>query len=223
MVCVCIYVCICVCVCVCVLVAQSCLTLCDPIDCSPPGSSVHEILQARILGWVAMPSSRLALLGKPSVGSVQLFSCVLLFATPWTATRQPSLSITNSRSLLKLTSIESVMPSNHLILCRPLLLSSICPSIRVFSNESALRIRWPKYWSFSFIISPSNVYWGLIFLGLTGLISLQSKGLSRVFSNTVQKQYFNTQLSLWSNSHGVKVKVKWSRSVMSNSLGPREL
>ena len=142
----------------CAKAPQLCLSLCDPKDCNPPGSSVHEILQARILGWVAMPASRLALLGKPSVGSVQLFSCVLLFATPWTATRQPSLSITNSRSLLKLMSIKSVMPSNHLILCRPLLLSSICPSIRVFSNESALRIRWPKYWSFSFIISPSNVY-----------------------------------------------------------------
>ena len=89
--------------------------------------------------------------------SVQLLSCVQLFATPWTAARQASLSITNSRSLLKLMSIESVLPSNHLILCRPLLLlPSIFPSIRVFSNESVLRIRWPKYWSFSFSISPSN-------------------------------------------------------------------
>ena len=86
--------------------------------------------------------------------------------TPWTAARQASLSITNSRSLLKLMPIESVMPSNHLILCRPLpLLPSIFPSIRVFSNESALRIRWPKYWSISFSISPSNEYSGLIFLG----------------------------------------------------------
>ena len=83
--------------------------------------------------------------------------------TPWTAGRQASLSITNSWSLLKLTSIESVMPSNHLILCHPLLLQpSIFPSIRVFSNEAALRIRWPKYWSFSFNISPSNEYSGLI-------------------------------------------------------------
>ena len=81
----------------------------------------------------------------------------------WTAARQASLSITNSWSLLKLTSIESVMPSNHLILCRPLLLpSSLFPSIRVFSNESVLHIRWPKYWSFSFSISPSNVYSGLL-------------------------------------------------------------
>ena len=90
-------------------------------------------------------------------------SHVQLFATPWTAAHQASLSITNSQSLLKLMSIESVMPSNHLILCRPLLLSpSIFPSIRVLSNESVLRIRWPKYWSFSFNISPSNEYSGLI-------------------------------------------------------------
>ena len=94
--------------------------------------------------------------------SVQSLSHVRLFETPWTAARQASLSITNSRSLLKLMSIESVMPSNHLILCRPLLLPSIFPSIRVFSNESVLHIRWPKYWSFSFSISPSNEYWELI-------------------------------------------------------------
>ena len=101
----------------------------------------------------------------PSVqfSSVQSFSHVRLFATPQTAALQASLSITNSRSLLKLMSIESVMPSNHLILCRPLLLpSSIFPSIRVFSNESPLCIRWPNYWSFSFNISPSNEYSGLI-------------------------------------------------------------
>ena len=91
------------------------------------------------------------------ISSVQSLSCVRLFATPKTATHQASLSITNSQSLLKLMSIESVMPSNHLILCRPLLLPpSIFASIRVFSNESALCIRWPKYWSFSFNISPSN-------------------------------------------------------------------
>ena len=92
-----------------------------------------------------------------------MLSRVQLFATPWTAAHQTSLSIINSRSLLKLMSIELVMPSNHLILCRPLLLlPSIFPSIRVFSNESALRIRGPKYWSFSFNISPSNEYSGLI-------------------------------------------------------------
>ena len=94
--------------------------------------------------------------------SVQSLSRVRLFATPWTAARQASLSITNCRSLPKPMSIESVMPSNHLILWHPLLLPSIFPSIRVFSNESALRIRWSKYWSFSFNISPSNEHPGLI-------------------------------------------------------------
>ena len=97
------------------------------------------------------------------VSSVQSLSRVRLFATPWTTAPQASLSITNSRILLKPMSTESVMPSNHLILCHPLiLLPSIIPSIRVFSNESVLRIRWPKYWSFSFSISPSNEYSGLI-------------------------------------------------------------
>ena len=95
--------------------------------------------------------------------SVQLLSRVRLFVTPWTATRQASLSTTNSWNLLKFMSIESVMPSNHCILCRPLLLPPwILPSIRVFSNESALCIRWPKYWSFSFSITPSNEHPGLI-------------------------------------------------------------
>ena len=95
--------------------------------------------------------------------SVQSLSHVWLFETPWTAARQTPLSITNSQSLLKLMSIESVMPSNHLILCRPLLLlPSIFPNIRVLSNESVLHIRWPKYWSFSFSISPFNENLGLI-------------------------------------------------------------
>ena len=95
--------------------------------------------------------------------SVQLLSCFWLFATPWTAARQASLSITNSQSLLKLMSIELVMPSKHLILCRPLLLlPSIFPSIRVFSNKSALHIKWPKYWSFRFRIIPSKEIPGLI-------------------------------------------------------------
>ena len=95
--------------------------------------------------------------------SVQLLSRVQLFATPWTAAHQASLSITNSQSLLQLMSIQSMIPSNHLILCRPLLLlPSIFPSIRVFSNESVLCIRWPNYWSFNFSISPSNGYSGLI-------------------------------------------------------------
>ena len=134
----------------------------------------------------------------PWISSVQSLSCVTPFATPWTAARQASLSITNSQSLFKLMSIELVMPSNHLILCRPLLLlPSIFPSIRVFSNESVLHIRWSKYWSFSFNISPSNEYSEDWFpLRWTDWISLQSKGLSRVFSNTtVQKhQFFGAQL-----------------------------
>ena len=94
--------------------------------------------------------------------SVQSLSCVQIFATPWTAAHQASLSITSSQSLLKHMSIKSVMPSNHLIHCHPLLLPSVSPSIRVFSNESVLCIRWPKYWSFSFSISASNEYSGLI-------------------------------------------------------------
>ena len=108
--------------------------------------------------------------------SVQLLSHVQLFATPWTATHQASLSITNSQSLLRLMSIETVMPFNHLILCHPFLLPSIFPSIRVFSNESGLCIRWPKYWSFSFSISPSNEYSGLIFFRMDWLDLLAVQG-----------------------------------------------
>ena len=131
--------------------------------------------------------------------SVQSLSRVQLFVTSKTAARRASQSITNYQSSSKSMSIESAMLSNYLILCCPLLLlCSIFPSIRVFSNESALRNRWPKYWSFSFNISPSNEHPGLISLGWTGWISLQSKGLSRVFSNTtVQKhQFFCAQHSL---------------------------
>ena len=131
--------------------------------------------------------------------SVQSLSCVRLFVTPWTAAHQASLSITNSQSLLKLMSIfELVMPSSHLILCRPRLLSpSIFPSIRVFSNESVLPIRWPKYWSFSFNISPSNEHSGLISFRMYWLDLLAVQGTLRVFSNTtVQKhQFFGAQLS----------------------------
>ena len=171
-------------------VAQPCPTLRDPMDCCAPGSSVNGIFQARVLEWGAIAFSGVlhhwtssilswgdALL--PLVGckshelpfvipflwyeSVQSLSHVLLFATPWTAARQASLSITDFQSLLKLMSITLVMPFNHLIHCRPFLLPpSIFPNIRVFSNESALRIRWPKYWNFSFNISPSIEYLGLI-------------------------------------------------------------
>ena len=131
--------------------------------------------------------------------SVQWLSRVRLFVTPWTVACQASLSINNSQSLLKLMSNRSVIPSNYLILCPPLLLlTSVFPSIRVFSNQSVLRIRWQKYWSFSFSISTSNGYSGLISFRWTGWTSLESKGFSRLFSNTtVQKQqFFSAQLSL---------------------------
>ena len=143
------------------------------MECISLGFFVHGVLQTRILEWVAMPSFRgssrhrvrtctsyiYMYVYSLQFSSVQSLSHVQLFVALWTAARQASLSITNSRSPPKPISIESVMPSNHFILCRPLLLlPSIFPSLRVFSNESALRIRWPKYWSFSFNISPSNVY-----------------------------------------------------------------
>ena len=109
--------------------------------------------------------------------SIQSLSHIRLFATPWTAARQASLSITNTRSSLRLTSIESVMPSNHLILCRPLFLPpSIFPSIRIFSKGWILHIRWPKYWSFSFSISPSNEYSGLISSRMDWLDLLAGQG-----------------------------------------------
>ena len=137
---------------------------------------------------------------KESISLVQWLSWIWLFANQWTAAPQSSLSITNSWGLFKLMSIESVMPSSYRILCRPLIHPpSIFPSIRVFSNESVLRMRWPKYWSFSFNISPSNEFQDWFPLGWTGWISLQSKGLSRT---TVQKnQFYRAQLSLESNSH----------------------
>ena len=134
-----------------------------------------------------------------TVAVVHSLSHAQLFVTLWTAAVPASLSSTISQSLLKYMSTEPVMLLNHLILCRPLLLlPSIFSSIRVFSNESALRIRWPNYWSFSFNISPSSEYSGLISFRTDWLISLQSKGLSRVFSNTtVQKhQFLGAQLFL---------------------------
>ena len=124
-----------------------------------------------------------------SLSSVQSLSSVLLFVTPWTAARQASLPITNSWSLLKLMSITSVMPSNHLILCHPLLLQpSIFPSIKVFSNESVLRIGWPKYWSFSFSISPPNEYSGLISCRIDRLDLLAVEGtLKSLFQHQSSK------------------------------------
>ena len=146
--------------------------------------------------WISQSTRVGGFLGHQFSSAAQLS---LTLCNPWTAARQPSLSITNSRSLPKIMSIEWVMPSNHLILCRPLLLPpSIFPSIRVFSNESVLCIRWPNYWSFSFNISPSMNTQEWSPLGWTVWISLQSRRLSRVFSNTtVQKhQFFSAQISL---------------------------
>ena len=128
-----------------------------------------------------------------------MLSHVRLFVTQWTAACQASLSITSSWSLLKLVSIESVMPFHHLILCHPLLLlPSIFPSIRVFSSESVLHIKWPRYRSFSFSISPSNEYSGLISFRMDWLDLLAVQGTFKIFSNTtVQKhQYFGAQLYL---------------------------
>ena len=165
------------------------------------------LFQSDLWKYALYDHNRLLLLFSHSVLSDSL-------QPPWTAEDKASLSFTISQSLLKLMSNESVNPSNHLILCHPLLLlPSIFPSIKAFSNKSTLHIRWPKYWNFSFSISPSNEYsgkdWfirlnkGLFPLGLTGLIFLLSKGFSRVFSNTtVEKhQFFGTQLSSQSNSH----------------------
>ena len=136
--------------------------------------------------------------------SVQSLNHVQPFVTPWTAACQASLSIINSRSLLKLTSIESVMTSNQLILCHPLLLPpSIFPSTKVFSKESVLHIRWPKYCSFSLSIHPSNEYSGLISFRMDWLDLLAVQGTHKsLLYTTVQKhQFFGTQLSLPSNSH----------------------
>ena len=146
------------------------------------------------------------LIKHPSVqlSSFQSLSRVRLFATPWITAHQASLSITNSQSSLRFMSIESVMPSSHLTLCHPLLLlPPIPPSIRVFSNESTHHMRWPKYWSFSFSISPSNEHPGLISFRMDWLDLLAVHGLSTVFSSTtVQKhQFFSAQLSSQSNSH----------------------
>ena len=160
-------------------------------------------LMAMLILFV-LSSFLLIILKQIQFSSVQPFSHVWLFEIPCTVARQASLFITNSRSLFKFMSIESVVPSNRLILYRPLLLlPSIFPSIRVFSSESVLCIRWPKYWSFSFSISPSKEIPRLISFRMDGSISLQPKGLSRVFSNTtVQKhQFFSAQPSSQSNSH----------------------
>ena len=158
--------------------------------------------------------------------SVQSLSHVRLFATAWTAAHQASLSISNSLGLLKFMSIESVKPSNHLILCCPLLLlPSIFPSIRVFSNESVVLIRWPKYWSFSFSISPSNEHPGLISFRMDcGWISLLSKGFSRVLSRTEFKSFNSSALNFlysptltihdyWKNHRFDQVDLCWQSDI----------
>ena len=141
--------------------------------------------------------------GRDKFSSIQLLSHVWLFASPWITARQASLSITNSRSPLKLMSIESAMPSSHLILCCPLhLLPPIPPSIRVFSNESTLRMRWPKYWSFSFSINPSNEHPGLIFrmdwldlLAVQGTLKSLLQHHSSKASILQRSAFFTVQLS----------------------------
>ena len=140
----------------------------------------------------------------PHFSSVRSLSSVRLSATPWIAAHQASLPITNSQSSLKITSVESVMPSSHLILCRPLLLQPpIPPSIRVFSNESALRMRWPKYWSFSFSIIPSKEHPGLISFRMDwlDLLAVQGTLKSLLQHHSSKYQLFCTQLSSQSNSH----------------------
>ena len=139
-----------------------------------------------------------------SFSSVQLLSCVQLFAAPWIATCQASLSNTNSQSLLKLTSTKSVMPSSHLILCRPLLLlPPIPPSIRVFPNESAVRMKWPNYWSFSFSISPSNEHPGLISFRMDWLDLLAVQGTLKSLL-----QHHSLKASIFQRSSSLG-KCKW--------------
>ena len=144
-----------------------------------------------------------------SISSVQSLSRVRLFATPWITAHQASLSITNSRSSLKLTSIESVMPSSYLILCRPLLpLPPILPSIRVFSSESILRMKWPKYWSFSFIISPSNEHPGLISFRMDWLGLLAVQGILK----SLLQHHISKASILW---HSVFFTVQLSHPYMT--------
>ena len=160
---------------------------------------LHQVLRREDMDQAEPPFT-----ASRSVSSVQSLSRVWLFETPWTAACQASLSIINSWSLLSLVSIESVMPSNHLSLCRPSPPAfRIFPSIRIFSSESLLCIRWPNYWSFSFSIILSEEVPELISFRMDWLDLLAVQGLSRVFSNTiVQKhQFFGAQLSLWANSH----------------------
>ena len=213
----------CVCVCVCVCESLSHVWLCSPMGGSLPGSSVQGILQERILEEVARRSSHprdwtqvSCLVGRcftvwatreapgvHSVQSVQLLSHVRFFVTPWTAACQASLSITKCWSLPKPMSIELVMPSSHLILCHPLLLlPPNSPSIRDFSNESTLRLRWPKYWCFSFSISPSNEHPELISFRMDWLDLIAVQGTLRgLLQHHSSKASIFQRSALQSNSH----------------------
>ena len=176
----------------------SCLE--DPMDRGAWQATIYGVAQS----WTWLERFRTQACTYIQLSSDQLLSHVWLFATPQTVARQASLSITNSWSLLKLMSTETMMPSIHLILCHPLLLlPSIFPSMRVFSNESVLHIRWPKYWSFSFSISPSNAYSGLISFRVDwlDLLAVQEILKSLLQHHSSKAPIFGTQLSLWSNSH----------------------
>ena len=173
-----------------------------------PGPEIEPMSRALTSGFLLTVSSgksqTVFLICSFSVQFTWVPQSCLTLCTPWTAACQASLSITNYQSLLKLMSIESVMPSNHLILCHPLLLSpSIFPSIRVFSNESVLRIRWPKYWSFSFKISPFNEYSELISFRIDWFELLAVQGTLKCLLQHYRSKasILPTQLSLESNSH----------------------
>ena len=179
--------------------------------------------------WYSMELLKITLFLMCQFSSVQSLSHVRLFATPWIAARQASLSITNSRSSLKLSSIESVMPSSHLILGRPLLLlPPIPPSIRVFSNESTLRTRWPKYWSFSFSIIPSKEHPGLISFRMDWLDLLAVHGTLKSLLQHHSSKASVLQCSTFSDSPTItsihdhrknhSLDWKWSRSVVSDCL-----
>ena len=175
-------------------IKYSCLE--NPMDRASWQATAHGVTYTRVLACQEICISYF------QFSSVQLLSCVQLFATPWTAACQASLSITNSRNLPKLMSIESVMPSNHLIFCHPLLPPSIFPSIRVFSNKSALCITWPKYWSFSFNISPSNEHPGLISFRMDWLDLLAVAGtLKSLF------QYHSSKASILQRSAFFRVQL----------------
>ena len=181
------------------------------MDCSLPGSSVHGIFQARVLEWGAIALRLIHVLYSRNQHNivkqfvVQSLSCLQLFVNPWP--HQAALSFTISWNLLRLISIELVRPSNHLILCCPLfLLPSILPSIKVFSNESTLHIRWPKYWSLGFSISPSSS--GLIFFRITGLIFCPRK--AQETSTTPQFKSINSSaLSLLYGSTLTSIHDYW--------------